>query len=70
MVKKCVEKSTSSEFAAKFMKKKRGRSSGRKVTAEQVNREAAVLQKVRHDGVIYLHEVFETSTEFTLVMEL
>ncbi|XP_078375248.1 death-associated protein kinase 2-like isoform X3 [Oculina patagonica] len=70
VVKKCVEKSTRSEFAAKFMKKKRGKSSRRGVTVEQINREATVLQKVRHDGVIYLHEVFETSAEFTLVMEL
>lgn len=52
------------------MKKKRGRSSRRGVTAEQITQEASVLRKARHDGVIYLHEVFETTPGFTLVMEL
>lgn len=70
VVKKCAEKSTGTEYAAKIMKKKRGRSSRRGVTAEQITQEASVLRKARHDGVIYLHEVFETTAGFTLVMEL
>lgn len=70
VVKKCVEKSTKSEFAAKFMKKKRAKSSRRGVSTEQILQEATVLRKAMHHGVIYLHEVFETSAEFTLVLEL
>ena len=69
-MKKCVEKSTNSEFAAKFMKKKRAKSSRRGVSTEQILQEATVLRKAMHHGVIYLHEVFETSAEFTLVLEL
>lgn len=68
-VKKCLEKSSNSEFAAKIMKKKR-RSSRRGVTAEQLCQEANILLKARHPGVIYLHEVFENNAEFTLVLEL
>ena len=52
------------------MKKKRGKGSRRGVTAEEITREASVLRKARHEGVIHLHEVFETTAGFTLVMEL
>ena len=52
------------------MKKKRTRACRRGVSAEQIAREAGVLRKVRHDGIIYLHEVFEAKQEYVLVMEL
>ena len=52
------------------MKKKRAKSSRRGVSTEQILQEATVLRKAMHHGVIYLHEVFETSAEFTLVLEL
>ncbi|RMX45094.1 hypothetical protein pdam_00014025 [Pocillopora damicornis] len=70
VVKKCVEKSTNTEFAAKFVKKKRSLSSRRGATAEQIAYEAELLRKVQHDGVIYLHDAFERTAEFTLVLEL
>lgn len=70
VVKKCVEKSTNTEFAAKFVKKKRSLSSRRGATAEQIAYEAELLRKVQHDGVIYLHDAFERAAEFTLVLEL
>lgn len=69
-VKKCTEKISGDEFAAKFMKKKRSRAGRRGVSAEQISREAGVLSKIRHDGIIYLHEVFEAKQEYILVMEL
>lgn len=70
VVKKCAEKSSGTEFAAKIMKKKGRRSSRRGVTTEEITQEASVLRKARHEGVIYLHEVFETTADFTLVLEL
>lgn len=71
MVKKVIEKETGTEYAAKFMKKKRTKSRrSRGVTLEQITREAGVLQSVRHEGVIYLHDVYETAQEFVLVLEL
>ena len=65
-----MERSTSTEFAAKSVKKKQSKSSRRGVTAEQISYEAKVLRKVRHDGVIYLHDAFESRSEFTLILEL
>ena len=70
VVKRCKDKSTGAEFAAKFLKRKRGKRERKGVTAEQIANEANVLRKVRHDGIIYLHDVFETSTQFTLILEL
>ncbi|XP_015766543.1 PREDICTED: death-associated protein kinase 2-like [Acropora digitifera] len=70
VVKKCSEKSTGTEYAAKIMKKKRRRGSRRGVSTEEIIREASILLKTRHEGVIYLHAVFETTVDYTLVLEL
>ncbi|XP_068694426.1 death-associated protein kinase 2-like [Montipora foliosa] len=70
VVKKCAEKGTGTEYAAKIMKKKRRRSSRRGVSAEEIVQEASILLKTRHEGVIYLHAVFETPADYTLVLEL
>lgn len=52
------------------MKKKRRRGSRRGVSTEEIIREASILLKTRHEGVIYLHAVFETTVDYTLVLEL
>ena len=71
VVKKVIEKETGTEYAAKFMKKKRTKSRrSRGVTVEQITQEAGVLREVRHEGVIYLHDVFEAAQEYVLVLEL
>ncbi|EDO42287.1 predicted protein, partial [Nematostella vectensis] len=70
VVKKCSEKSSGLEFAAKFMKKRRSKALRRGVTLEQIIREATVLRSVAHQGIIYLHDIYETKMEFVLILEL
>ncbi|XP_033863091.1 serine/threonine-protein kinase 17B-like [Acipenser ruthenus] len=66
VVKKCVEKSTGKEYAAKFLKKRRR---GRDCRVEIVH-EVAVLESARWNSrVVNLHEVFETEHEIVLVLE-
>ncbi|XP_020654059.3 serine/threonine-protein kinase 17A isoform X1 [Pogona vitticeps] len=66
VVKKCVNKESEKEFAAKFMRKRR---KGQDCRLEIVH-EIAVLELAQcSDWVISLHEVYETSTEMILVLE-
>lgn len=66
MVKKCVEKATGNEFAAKFLRKRR---KGQDCRADILN-EIAVLESAKANPyVVGLHEVYETGTEIILVLE-
>ncbi|KAE8597065.1 hypothetical protein XENTR_v10016337 [Xenopus tropicalis] len=66
VVRKCVEKETGKEFAAKFMRKRR---KGQDCRMEIIH-EIAVLELARGSPwVIKLHEVYETATEMILVLE-
>ncbi|NP_001089404.1 uncharacterized protein LOC734454 [Xenopus laevis] len=66
VVKKCVEKETGKEFAAKFMRKRR---KGQDCRMEIIH-EIAVLELARGSPwVIKLYEVYETATEIILVLE-
>ncbi|KAJ7322706.1 hypothetical protein JRQ81_018993 [Phrynocephalus forsythii] len=66
VVKKCVNKETEKEFAAKFMRKRR---KGQDCRLEIIH-EIAVLELAQcNDWVISLHEVYETPTEMILVLE-
>lgn len=66
VVRKCIEKETEKEFAAKFMRKRR---KGQDCRTEIIH-EIAVLElaKCCH-RVINLHEVYETASEMILVLE-
>lgn len=67
VVKKCVEKSTGREYAAKFMRKRR---KGQDCRAEIVH-EIAVLELASScHRVVNLHEVYEMPSEMVLVLEL
>lgn len=70
VVKKCQEKSTGVQYAAKFIKKRRTKSSRRGVTREDIEREVSILKEIQHPNVITLHEVYENKTDVILILEL
>ncbi|KAG2458948.1 ST17B kinase, partial [Polypterus senegalus] len=66
VVKRCIEKSTGKDYAAKFLKKRRR---GRDCRAEIIH-EVAILEMARwNTRIISLHEVYETDHEIILVLE-
>ncbi|XP_043916559.1 serine/threonine-protein kinase 17B isoform X2 [Protopterus annectens] len=66
VVKKCIEKSTGNEYAAKFLKKRRR---GQDCRAEIIH-EIGVLDLAKSNSrVIDLHEVYESTNEIILVLE-
>ncbi|XP_077423564.1 death-associated protein kinase 2 isoform X1 [Vanacampus margaritifer] len=70
VVKRCTEKSTGLEFAAKFVKKRQSRVSRRGVRREEIEREVDILQQLQHPNVVALHDVYENRTDVVLVLEL
>ncbi|XP_051976088.1 death-associated protein kinase 2-like isoform X2 [Xyrauchen texanus] len=70
IVKRCIEKSTSVEYAAKFIKKRLNRVSRRGVRREEIVREVDILQELQHPNIITLHDVFENRTDVVLILEL
>ena len=70
IVKRCKNKETGTEYAAKCITKKRSKASKRGMSKEAVEIEAGVLMALNHDAIIKLYDVFETKTNMTLVMEL
>uniref|UniRef100_A0A452DNH7 Death-associated protein kinase 2 n=1 Tax=Capra hircus TaxID=9925 RepID=A0A452DNH7_CAPHI len=70
IVKKCREKSTGLEYAAKFIKKRQSPASRRGVCRVEIEREVSILRKVLHPNVITLHDVFENRTDVVLILEL
>ncbi|XP_060030314.1 death-associated protein kinase 2 isoform X6 [Erinaceus europaeus] len=70
IVRKCREKSTGLEFAAKFIKKRQSRASRRGVGREEIEREVGILRQVLHPHVITLHDVYESRSDVVLILEL
>ncbi|NXA17877.1 DAPK3 kinase, partial [Ibidorhyncha struthersii] len=70
IVKKCREKSTGTEYAAKFIKKRQSRASRRGVRREEIEREVTILQQILHANIIKLHDVYENKTDVVLILEL
>lgn len=70
IVKKCREKSTGADFAAKFIKKRQSRASRRGVRREEIEREVKILQQTLHTNIIELHDVYENKTDVVLILEL
>ncbi|XP_063074518.1 death-associated protein kinase 3 [Engraulis encrasicolus] len=70
IVRKCREKSTGNEFAAKFIKKRRLSSSRRGVSREEIEREVNILREIQHSNIITLHDIFENKTDVILILEL
>ena len=65
-----IEKSTRTEYAAKFIKKKRLETSRRGVAREDIQKEIHILAEMEHVNVIYLHQVYENGLHVILVLEL
>ncbi|MED6277114.1 Death-associated protein kinase 3, partial [Characodon lateralis] len=70
IVRKCKEKSTGDEYAAKFIKKRRLSSSRRGVSREEIEREVNILREIQHSNIITLHDIFENKTDVILILEL
>lgn len=71
VVKRCREKKTGRQFAAKYVIKRRPNSSSRKgLFREKILQEIDILSELKHENIIQLHEVFETTTEIIIVLEL
>uniref|UniRef100_A0AAY5KIC8 non-specific serine/threonine protein kinase n=1 Tax=Esox lucius TaxID=8010 RepID=A0AAY5KIC8_ESOLU len=70
IVRKCREKSSGSEYAAKFIKKRRLSSSRRGVSREEIEREVNILKEIQHSNIITLHDIFENKTDVILILEL
>uniref|UniRef100_A0A672MPX7 non-specific serine/threonine protein kinase n=1 Tax=Sinocyclocheilus grahami TaxID=75366 RepID=A0A672MPX7_SINGR len=70
IVKRCKEKSTGVEYAAKFIKKRQSRASRRGVRREEIEREVDILQDLQHPNIITLHDVYENRTDVVLILEL
>ncbi|TKS92202.1 Serine/threonine-protein kinase 17A [Collichthys lucidus] len=66
VVKKCIEKATGKQYAAKFLRKRR---KGADCRMDILN-EIAVLESAKANPyVVALHEVYETNSEIILVLE-
>uniref|UniRef100_A0AAY3ZVG1 non-specific serine/threonine protein kinase n=1 Tax=Denticeps clupeoides TaxID=299321 RepID=A0AAY3ZVG1_9TELE len=70
IVRKCKEKSSGCEYAAKFIKKRRLSSSRRGVSREEIEREVNILREIQHSNIITLHDIFENKTDVIIILEL
>lgn len=70
IVKRCREKSTGGQFAAKFIKKRQSTASSRGVRREEIEREVDILRQIRHPNIVTLHDAYENRTDVVLILEL
>ncbi|XP_063782619.1 death-associated protein kinase 2 isoform X1 [Pseudophryne corroboree] len=70
IVKRCREKKTGVDYAAKFIKKRQSRTSRRGVTREEIEREVNILRDIQHPNIITLQDVYENKTDVVLILEL
>ncbi|XP_056593699.1 serine/threonine-protein kinase 17A [Triplophysa dalaica] len=66
VVRKCVEKSTGKEYAAKYMRKRR---KGQDCRTEIIHEIAVLELAAASPRVVNLHEVYEMTSEMVLVLE-
>lgn len=67
VVRKCVEKCTGHEYAAKFMRKRR---KGQDCRMEIIHEIAVLELATASPRVVNLHQVYEMASEMVLVLEL
>lgn len=67
VVRKCVERTSGHEYAAKFMKKRR---KGQDCRSEVIHEIAVLELATASRRVVDLHQVYETASEMVLVLEL
>ncbi|KAI8777789.1 death-associated protein kinase 2, partial [Biomphalaria glabrata] len=69
VVRKVTDKSTGHAYAAKYIRKRRG--GGRKgARMEDIQKEISILRQLKHKNIISLYDVFETSIDVILILEL
>lgn len=66
VVKKCVDKSTGQQYAAKCIRKRRH---NRDCTPDILHEIAVLEMGIDHPHLIKLHKVYETASEFVLILE-
>lgn len=70
IVKKCTEKCSGTQFAAKVLKKRRRGKSCREDILVEIDIMRQANEAREHPRIIKLHEVFESSSEFYIILEL
>uniref|UniRef100_A0A8C4NGR6 Protein kinase domain-containing protein n=1 Tax=Eptatretus burgeri TaxID=7764 RepID=A0A8C4NGR6_EPTBU len=70
VVRRCQEHHGGTEYAAKFVRKRRHAGGRRGLTREDIAREVDILREVQHPNIVYLHEVFEAKDIVVLIFEL
>ncbi|XP_066424017.1 death-associated protein kinase 2-like isoform X1 [Molothrus aeneus] len=67
VVRLCRERSTGAFYAAKFLRMRRGRPGPERA---QVEREVSILRQLQHPNILRLRELFASTAEVVLVLEL
>jgi len=67
IVKRCTCKETGEQFASKVLKKRRRGKSCRDEILVEID---IMRQGMDHNRIVKLHEVFESSSEFHIIIEL
>ncbi len=70
VVRRCRHRGSGREYAAKFIRKRRGAGSRRGVPRGDIQREVAVLMEVDHGNIVKLCDVYENKTDVIVVLEL
>ncbi|NWS30685.1 DAPK2 kinase, partial [Polioptila caerulea] len=70
VVRLCRERSTSSFYAAKFVKMRQCWGSRLGLERAQVEREVAILRQLDHPNIMHLHDLFASRAEVVLILEL
>ncbi|NXD97192.1 DAPK2 kinase, partial [Chaetorhynchus papuensis] len=70
VVRLCRERSTSTFYAAKFVKTRRCWGSRLGLERAQVEREVAILRQLNHPNIMRLHDLFASRAEVVLILEL
>ena len=63
IVKRCVDKKTNKEYAAKIVRR-------RMLSKEAVESEVAILQALDHPSVVYVHEIYDAPKGLVIVEQL
>ncbi|XP_072840237.2 uncharacterized protein LOC110081510 isoform X4 [Pogona vitticeps] len=70
VVRRCQERSTGAFYAAKSVKVRRRKGSRLGLDRQQVEREVGILRQLRHPNIMRLHDLFASTAEMVLILEL
>lgn len=70
VVRRCRERNTGTFYAAKSVKMQRRKGSRLGLDREQVEREVNILRQLEHPHIMRLHDIFASSAEMVLILEL